>query len=1208
LSDDRSSAHGTHWNGRYRLTTQMGAGPEGVRYRALDEQSQGEVELVVLGVTDEDLERTKSRARRLRLAAMLTHASARRVLDLHLVDASPFVVLEPARALSDESRSRSRPDAVSDARELAAGLAEAHRLGLAHGRLTRGIVASPSSNRLKIDWTRLSNDRGSDGDGDQGDESPLQPSHQAAGDSPSPAGDIYELGGLLVAWGTVASNAPAQSSPTAGGPLDSIVRAMRAADPSERPTAREVVEQLTTLLAAATISRDGLSDVDGQRFSFDRGDSLAAKQSADYGPGSENAQLGRFKIQDKLGEGGMGAVFRAEDLADGSIVAIKVLRGASRPEALRRFHKEARLLSDARNPFVTNLIEVNEDRGIHYIALEYVQGVDLGKWMEARGRLDEPTALALVADVARGLSMAHERGIIHRDVKPENILLLETQEHGGAAAKSSSVAVKAPPQTLPRIKLSDFGLARHVEESESLNLTRTGAILGTPLYMAPEQSAGGEVLGPGVDVYALGAMLFRMLAGRPPFMGGSTIELLNKHQNEPPPSLKALNDAVSDGICEVVSKALSKRPEHRYRDAGDMLDDLERLRRGEPTAIAIHPALPTCDPRDLVKFDFQWELDASPLQLWPYVSNTERLNRALGLPAVPFTSEYEDDSGVKRFGALKTAGLMVRWQEHPYEWVEGARMGVLREFSHGPFRWFVSAVELLPRSGGGTLLKHSIRIAAKGLLGRTIAHVKIGNAGGRSMDKVYRRIDAVLTGKLGEGAGADPFEPPTALPADRRRRLDHWLGSLDRLGLDPLVVERFGEFLAEAPAQEVARIRPLALARRLGIDPDQVTTLCLRGAKDGTLILLWDILCPVCRIPSQVIDSLRVLKDHGSCEACHLDFELDFSNSVELIFRAHPEIRDTELGVYCIGGPAHSPHVVAQVRVGPRERISLDLRLAEGAYRLRGPRLAYSVDFRVEPGAFATRWELMLSRAPGPELPRVLRPGGQVLTLYNDTDAELVARVERRTAREDALTAARASALALFRDLFPGEVLTQGQLINIETITLLVTALDFSGDFYAELGDAKAFGVIHEQFRLLDACLRRHAGALIKTVNEGVVAAFSDPASAVEAALNLRPTLAGGELTGQLKLRIAVHRGPALVATLNDHLDYFGTTISSAMRLPEYASSDAPVVSTTVASDPRVCRLLQNRHLSPTIIPIPSTVLAEGFAHRLDPTPETGNL
>ena len=197
------------------------------------------------------------------------------------------------------------------------------------------------------------------------------------------------------------------------------------------------------------------------------------------------------------------------------------------------------------------------------------------------------------------------------------------------------------------------------------------------------------------------------------------------------------------------------------------------------------------------------------------------------------------------------------------------------------------------------------------------------------MEAVYHRIDTLATGQLA-GPAADAFEHPHHLDRSHRRQLKRLLEKLVADGIDANVAETIGEFVAHAALQDIARIRPLALANRLALDPVQVTAACLHGAREGLFVLLWDILCPVCRIPSQVIDTLRRCA-HSNCAACNLDFELDFSNSIEIIFRVHPEIRDSELATYCIGGPAHSPHVTAQIRLAPGESIEMNLSLPEGA-------------------------------------------------------------------------------------------------------------------------------------------------------------------------------------------------------------------------------------------------------------------------------------
>jgi serine/threonine protein kinase/class 3 adenylate cyclase len=1164
-----TTGHSATTRMNYRLLTQLGAGQDGIAYRAEAPADGAAVEVRVLAGARADPLRWPDLVRRLRRAALLTHPGTRRVRELRLDDDPPAVVLEAeeSRPLADALRGQlplRAADAVALAGELADVLAAAHRLGLAHGGLQPARLRVTPAGRLQIDFT------GTEGTSGAAESDP----------APDPATDVKAVGQLLF-WLLTARDQGGEDveEPTMPGGLSGsvsqVLRLLMATDPAARPSAGEAAERLAAAVepapgaGARRMAGTYVPAVDGRAATLEAPhDALLPTPPGRLriGPGQ---RLGRYRLLEKLGEGGMGSVYRAEDEADGTVVAVKVLRPdlLQRPDVLRRFHKEARLLAEISNPYVTGLLEVNEDAGVHYIVLEFVAGRPVGDLVAERGRLDEATALAIVADAARGLADAHDRGIVHRDIKPDNLLL-----------------VSEPGADGPRVKLSDFGLARHVEETVSLQLTQPGAVLGTPLYMAPEQGTARASVDARADVYSLGATLFHLLAGRPPFEAESPLALIALHAEEPPPRLKQLNSAVSEAACRVVEKCLAKAPGQRYADAAALLRDLERVLRGEPADVVLHPRLPAADPARILTYEWTWHLEASPEQLWPYVSDTDRLNHAMGLPPVQFTTTADPDRGVRRFGRLRRAGLTAAWEEQPFEWVEGRRFGVLREYRQGPFKWFVATVVLEPRLGGGTNLISAVRLEPHGLLGRTAAAVEVGIRGWRGLDRVYRRMDAVLTGKLGKHAVVDPFEAPVALAAGRRRRLEALLDRLTARGLDPNVVQRLGTFLAEAPAQEAARIRPLALARRLAVDPDQLVAACLHGSRDGLLLLLWDILCPVCRVPAQVKDTLKALHEHDHCEACNADFRLDFANSIEMIFRAHPDIRETELGTYCVGGPAHSPHVVAQVRVAPGERLELELALAEGAYRLRGPQLPFALDFRVLPSAGRDRLDLSLARAPGPEVPRVLRAGRQEIVLTNDHPGELLARVERAAPRADALTAARASTLALFRELFPGEVLSPGQLVSVANVTLLVTDLDEASHLYEDLGDAQAFGVIHEAFRLLDERIRREGGALVKTVGEGVVAVFSEPVAAVRAALDLPGVLAQGEGTRGLRLRVGVHRGPALAATLNDHLDYFGSTVNQAARLARLAGGDEVLLSGVVVADAHVAALLQQRGLQGEVV------------------------
>jgi eukaryotic-like serine/threonine-protein kinase len=1212
---------------RYRLLAQLGAGADGVSYRALSEDGETEVEVHDLSAARRIAGRWGKLVPRLRTAAELVHPSSIRVLELGLEDDQPYAVMEwvGVTTLTEAVRTggpKSRHQAMQLIRAIAGALRAAHRLGLPHGRLGPGQVLLTGEIEPKLDFTGT--EVGFPGERELSSSADVGNAGNAVA---STGADIYRLGSLL-AWLMSEQNDQTDQGRFGGGlasasSLEHLARELLADDPSERPTAREVQERLDELLSPLDATGNWTTPGTGRSQSSVFARSARADSNEDCsGAGTlildQGAlRLGRYRLLEKLGEGAQGVVHRALDPADGSIVAIKIVRTdrVDNPGVLRRFRKEARLMAEANNPYVVNLLEFNEDDGIPYMVLEFVAGDSLGQLLAERTRLTEKEALSHMAAVARGLMEAHERGIVHRDIKPSNILLLDSRrlaegaistanslvhdgEHkSGLLLDTHSQGAKLAPSldgTLdagtarPRVKISDFGLARHVVDTESLALTAAGALVGTPHYMAPEQWTGRGV-DPRTDVYAMGATLFHLLTGQPPFTAGTREDLGFQHCNDAPPKLTSLDPGFSEAVERVVERALCKQPDDRYHDAGAMLRDIEALLHGRPSDLAVHPRLPECDPRRVVDFEFRWELESSPRQLWPLVTNTDRLDRAIGFAPVTYTTRYEPGRGVRTFAEGSKAGMVEVGEEHPYEWIEPRRMGVLREYSQGPFRWMVSVVELTPRPGGGTTLFHRLRLEPSSWKIRVGSRWGVGVSLRKSLERVYRRIDATVKSQSQRAfsGSVDPFEEPNPIPAVKRQRLERLLDRLVEQGVEAQIVDRFGEHLAFAPPQEVARMRPLALAQRWGFDPEQVANACLLGAREGLLELHWDLLCPACRISCEVKDTLRAIADHAHCAACHLDFTLDFAKSIELIFRAHPEIRAADLGTYCVGGPAHSPHVLAQIRVAPNERIELELELQAGSYRLRGPQLPWSIDFQVEKLATIRRWDIDLGSAQPPERVNGLRAGGQVLILNNPHPGELVIRIERTATRDDALTAAHATSMPLFRELFPGEVLAPGQLATVSMVTLLVTALDpqQADALYNDLGDVHAFSVIHEHIQHLVEAIRAGGGAVVKTMGEGVLASFNDVEAAVKTALELVPRPGAAPSRQPLRLRVGIHRGTTLAATLNDQLDYFGTTARQAVATLQHARAGELVLTQPVAADPAVASLLNARHIEGELIP-----------------------
>jgi serine/threonine-protein kinase len=269
-----------------------------------------------------------------------------------------------------------------------------------------------------------------------------------------------------------------------------------------------------------------------------------------------------FTIEEAIGRGGMGVVYRATQQALNRTVALKVILAGANANAdeRARFRTEAEAVARLQHPNIVQIHQVGEQAGSPYLALEFVAGGSLAK-QAARQPLPPRRAAQLVLDIARGVHHAHQQGIVHRDLKPANILM----------------TLDGTP------KIADFGLAKLIDVDGGQ--TRTGAVLGTPSYMAPEQADGKTwAIGPATDVYALGGILYELLTGRPPFIGFSfaeTLDLVRHHDPVPPQSLQP---TVPRDLATICLKCLEKLQAQRYASAHALAADLQRFLQGEPIA------------------------------------------------------------------------------------------------------------------------------------------------------------------------------------------------------------------------------------------------------------------------------------------------------------------------------------------------------------------------------------------------------------------------------------------------------------------------------------------------------------------------------------------------------------------------------------------------------------------------------------------------
>lgn len=263
----------------------------------------------------------------------------------------------------------------------------------------------------------------------------------------------------------------------------------------------------------------------------------------------------RWRVESRVGQGAMGSVFRARDLVENVPVAIKILapEHCRKPKVLARFEREAELMTTLRHPNIVQIYAHGRRGALPYIAMEFLEGLTLAEVLQQTGgSMGLAETVAVVKQVASGLAFLHHHGLVHRDVKPQNVFMT----------------------TAGRVTILDLGVVRDLHNP---GLTRPGAMVGTPYYMSPEQILGVDDIDKRTDVYALAAMTFELLTGRPPFLGQNNFEVLFGHKNTPPPSATDINKTIPKQVSAVLVRGLAKRRDQRPESATELASDLEAI-------------------------------------------------------------------------------------------------------------------------------------------------------------------------------------------------------------------------------------------------------------------------------------------------------------------------------------------------------------------------------------------------------------------------------------------------------------------------------------------------------------------------------------------------------------------------------------------------------------------------------------------------------
>ncbi len=585
------------------------------------------------------------------------------------------------------------------------------------------------------------------------------------------------------------------------------------------------------------------------------------------------------------------------------------------------------------------------------------------------------------------------------------------------------------------------------------------------------------------------------------------------------------------------------------------------------------------------EFHYRWvfDLKSSPESLWPFVADTNRFNRDTGVPSIQIEETKKPLRNARRKVRLSVYGMDLEWEEQPFDWVRPMRFGIERVYSKGPMARMRALAELTPKESGGTRVTYDLKALPRNLVGKIAIPLELKFKTGPRFRKAFEKYDELASSGVDASLAGTETSESQADRAQLNALGDRLLkdGEAAQVNEVKVVLTRLLDFLEYADDFAVARIRPYQLADEWEVSRRLVLETCLRSTRVGLLDLRWDLLCPMCRGAHDSGSSLQDVPDNIHCGTCRVDISTSFDRFVELTFKPNAGIRQVEQNEFCVGSPNRTPHVVVQQLLAPGSERILDLPLGPGNYRMRALELPGSQSLVVDENGATSATVSMAENGWSDEALHVSPRVG--FTIKNETGTEQLFILERTAWNDQAATAAEVTALQVFRDLFSTEALRPGQQISVGTLTVLFTDLRHSTRLYREIGDATAFGRVMNHFDTLKTVISARDGAIVKTIGDAVMAVFRHPANAMLAMLEAQELLANPtDGTMPLTLKAGLHTGPCIAVTLNDRLDYFGSTVNLAARLEGLSGGSDVIISPAVFDDTKVRELLESKDYDAT--------------------------
>lgn len=598
--------------------------------------------------------------------------------------------------------------------------------------------------------------------------------------------------------------------------------------------------------------------------------------------------------------------------------------------------------------------------------------------------------------------------------------------------------------------------------------------------------------------------------------------------------------------------------------------------------LALHPWPAQYSREKRLEWLWVFDLPGDPASLWRVVSDTSRLNRALGVSEMTFTPR-----GSELWGAARNGGVAHEWIERPWSWVAGQWLTCTRVYQRG-FSKVMYAVHRLERTDTGCRLYLYFGAVPRGPLGG--AALRVGFPG---LGKGYQRILPAIATGLAQMMPAALSLPAPELRPEADQRLRAVRAQLLEQGLAARSVEKLLDWVKTGDEADLYRIQIRERARAWDLPERELLQVALHATRAGVLSLSWDTICPHCRGVTQENPALGTLRAEVRCEPCAVDFTTAGEHAVEVTFHVHPSIREIAQRVFCSAEPATKDHVRVQVEIASGATLTVRPALPAGRYRMRrrGARHCAYLD---------------LTEAASEELVRFTDEDGRVvraapaaaIELHNEAAEDSMFVIENTQWTDFALRPGQLLSLRDFRDLFSEDYVAADVQLAVGEQTLLFTDVVGSTAFYAQRGDPAAFVEIKRHFDEVFAIVAAHGGAAIKTIGDAVMAAFVSPLDAVRAARAIHDAFSPARQDSSIRLRISINTGPCIAVRFNANIDYFGGTVNVAAKLQSLAESWQVAMSESTYLAAGVVDYLREQGAATVALSYTSKALPEPIAVR----------